>query len=153
LKYGDENILYQLITDVLPEFMTPIEIAEASFITKKLYFAARENIDKYKFEVNAYMNNHIPENGIVEFLFSNALEIIENFENEELKSFSDELLTKAIQVDPTHFESTALLGYVKALLGDYPLALEILNRSKAMAIDEEQKEMAENLINAVNQMK
>ncbi|MFT6054711.1 MAG: thioredoxin-related protein [Roseivirga sp.] len=153
LKYGDENILYQLITDVLPEFMTPIEIAEASFITKKLYFAARENIDKYKFEVNAYMNNHIPENGIVEFLFSNALEIIENFENEELKSFSDELLTKAIQVDPTHFESTALLGYVKALLGDYSLALEILNRSKAMAIDEEQKEMAENLINAVNQMK
>lgn len=153
LKYGDEKTLYQLIKDVLPEFIPPFEISEASFITKKLYFGQREDVAKYRFEVNAYMNNHVPSSGMVEFLFSNALEIIENLENDELKSFADELLTEAVVLDPSHFESNALLGYVKALLGDYKLALDILNKTKIIAINEEQTEMANNLINAVNQMK
>uniref|UniRef100_UPI0040487BBE thioredoxin family protein n=1 Tax=Roseivirga sp. TaxID=1964215 RepID=UPI0040487BBE len=59
IKYGEEKLLNQLVKDVIPEFLPEFEIAEASFITKKLYFGQREEVEKYKFEVQAYLNNQV----------------------------------------------------------------------------------------------
>uniref|UniRef100_UPI004048C348 hypothetical protein n=1 Tax=Roseivirga sp. TaxID=1964215 RepID=UPI004048C348 len=81
------------------------------------------------------------------------MEIIENSENEALREFSAELLTNATLEDSTHFEATALLGYVKGLLGEFSVAIETLNKSKMLAQTAEQKEMAENLLAAVEEMR
>uniref|UniRef100_UPI0040482968 thioredoxin family protein n=1 Tax=Roseivirga sp. TaxID=1964215 RepID=UPI0040482968 len=153
IKYGEEKLLNQLVKDVIPEFLPEFEIAEASFITKKLYFGQREEVEKYKFEVQAYLNNQVSAEGRIDFLFNNALEIIENSENEALREFSAELLTNATLEDSTHFEATALLGYVKGLLGEFSVAIETLNKSKMLAQTAEQKEMAENLLAAVEEMR
>lgn len=153
LKYGEEKLIYRLVKDVLPEFLPEFEIAEASFITKKLYFGQREEVAKYKLEVQAYLNNQVLEENRIDFLFNNALEIIENSENEALREFSAELLTNATLDDSTHFEATALLGYVKGLLGEFSVAIETLNKSKTLAQTNEQKEMAENLLAAVEEMR
>lgn len=153
IKYGEEGLLNQLVKDVIPEFLPEFEIAEAAFITKKLYFGQREEVEKYKFEVQAYLNNQVSEENRISFLFNNALEIIENSENEALREFSAELLTNATLEDSTHFEATALLGYVKGLLGEFSIAIETLNKSKTLAQTAEQKEMAENLLAAVEEMR
>lgn len=153
IKYGEEKLLNQLVKDVIPEFLPEFEIAEAAFITKKLYFGQREEVEKYKFELQAYLNNQVSEEGRINFLFNNALEIIENSENQELREFSAELLTDAILIDTKHFEATALLGYVKGLLGEFSVAIETLNKSKTLAQTAEQKEMAENLLAAVEEMR
>ncbi len=153
IKYGDENLLYQLIREVLPEFIPEIEIPEAAFITKKLYFGQRRNYQKYQFEVNSYMNNHVAEDSKVHFLFSNGLEIIEDQEDVAMLQFAANLLTQATAINPTHFEAAALLGYAKGLLGDYDVAIAQIEKAKTIAQNDEQREMADSLILAVQQMK
>lgn len=153
IKYGDENLLYQLIREVIPQFLPEMEIPEAAFITKKIYFGQRENYQKYQFEVNSYMNNHVDEDSKVDFLFSNGLEIIEDEEDISMLQFAANLLTQAAAIDPTHFEAAALLGYAKGLLGDYDAAIEQLEKAKTIAQSDEQREMADSLILAVQQMK
>ncbi len=153
IKYGDENLLYQLVREVLPEFLPEVEIAEAAFITKKLYFGERKAYQKYQFEVNSYLNNQVTEDSRVDFLFSSGLEIIEDQEDVAMLQFAANLLTQAAALDPTHFEAAALLGYSKGLLGDYDVAIEQLEKAKTLAKNDEQREMADSLILAVQQMK
>ncbi|MGW8123070.1 thioredoxin family protein [Roseivirga echinicomitans] len=153
IKYGDENLLYQLIREVIPKFLPESGVAEAAFITKKIYFGERESFQKYEFEVNSYLNNHVAEDEKVEFLFSNGLEIIEEQEATPMLEFSVKLLSLATVLDPSHFEAAALLGYAKGLLGDYDLGIEQLKKAKTLATSDEQKEMVDGLLLAVRQMK
>ena len=99
------------------------------------------------------MNNHVDEDSKVDFLFSNGLEIIEDEEDISMLQFAANLLTQAAAIDPTHFEAAALLGYAKGLLGDYDAAIEQLEKAKTIAQSDEQREMADSLILAVQQMK
>ena len=48
IKYGDENFLYQLVREVIPEFLDVPQVAEAAYVTKKIYFAQREDFTNYQ---------------------------------------------------------------------------------------------------------
>ena len=153
IKYGDENLLYQIVREVVPKFLDAPQVAEAAYVTKKIYFAQREDFTNYQLTINSFLNNQVPIDGKVEFLFSVGLETIEAFQTPEMLQYAADLLTQATTLDTTHFESAALLGYSKGLLGDYDWAIAQIEKSKLLAKDEEQKDMAESLIMALKQMK
>lgn len=153
VKYGNEELLHRLIKEVLPEFLPQFEIPEAAFITKKIYYRERKDNDKYQFAVKTYLNNQVTDDSRVDFLFNNALEIIEGEDDEGMMQFATNLLTQAVALEPSHFESTSLLGYSKALLGEFDEGIKHLEKAKTLAKDEEQKSMANGLLEAVKAMK
>ncbi len=153
IKYGDEHLLQQLVVQILPEFLAPYEIAEAAYITKKLYYGQRREYDKYTFEVNTYLNNHVTDDGKEQFLFETALEIIDGLDGDTMHKFAAELLVQAVSINDKSFAATSLLGYTNGLLGNYKPAVEQLERAKTLASDDEEREMASGLLEAVNQMK
>lgn len=152
IKYGDQNLLAQLANETLPLFVENAELPSAQYVTRSVYYAQRQQFDQYKLEVNSYMNNHLATDQKPDFIISTAVEIIESFPEEELISFSKQLLTESINIDATRFESHALLGYTSALLGNFVKANESLNQAKNLAKTDEQKAFVDNLKEAVRQM-
>lgn len=153
IKYNDSDLMQRLISEVLIEFLEPSEIGEAAFITKKLFYGERKQYDKYKFEVNTFVNNQVSRKDRSEVLFQNAMEIMETMDENSMYLFAIDLLSKSIELNENYFEATALLGYANALLQNYTKADEILIKAKSIAKDKEQNEMAENIIQAIKLMK
>lgn len=153
IKYGDESLLEKLVVQVLPEFLEPYDIAEAAYVTKKLYYGQRMEYDKYTFAVNTYLNNHVTDNGKEQFLFETALEIIDGMEGDTMHQFAAELLVQAVAINDKSFAATSLLGYTNGLLGNYKPAIAQLEKAKTLAADDEERDMASGLLDAVNQMK
>ncbi|GAB5527775.1 MAG: hypothetical protein Roseis2KO_56470 [Roseivirga sp.] len=153
IKYGDESLLEKLVVQVLPEFLAPYDIAEAAYITKKLYYGQRMEYDKFTFAVNAYLNNHVTDNSKEQFLFETALEIIDGMEGDTMHQFAAELLVQAVAINDKSFAATSLLGYTNGLLGNYKPAIAQLEKAKTLAADDEERDMVSGLLDAVNQMK
>ena len=153
IKYGDEDLLNQLVTEVLPEFLEGFDIAEGAYVTKKLYYGQRQEYDQYQFTVRQYLNNNVKDFERESYLFSNALEAIENVEGDALHKFAADLLTELVGLNDKHFEGTTLLGYTSGLLGDYKKAESQLGQAKALAENDEQRQMVSDLLDAVNMMK
>lgn len=153
IKYGDEGLLQDLVVKVLPEFLAPYDIAEAAYITKKLYYGQRMEYDKYSFEVNSYLNNHVTDDLKEQFLFETALEIIDGLEGDTMHEFAAGLLVQAVTINDKSFAATSLLGYTNGLLGNFKPAIEQLEKAKTLAADDEERDMASGLLEAVNQMK
>ena len=153
IKYDDNDLLQKLVDDILPEFLEKSEIAEAAYITRKLYYRERREFDNYKTEVRTFISNQGKEKNKAELLFQSAMEIIESFEINVMYSFATELLAESIGIDDKYFEATALLGYTNGMLENYKEADKNLAKAKSLASDNEEKEMVENLIEAIEQMK
>lgn len=153
IKYGDEKLLNQLVTEVLPEFLEGYDLAEGAYVTKKLYYGQRQEFDKYQFAVRQYLNNNVEDFEKENYLFSNALEAIESHEGDALHQFASDLLTELIALNDKHFEGTTLLGYASALLGDFTKAETHLEKAKDLAGTDEQRGMVDNLKDAVSMMK
>jgi len=153
IKYGDEKLLNQLVTKVLPEFLSGFDLAEAAYITKKLYHGEREEYDKYVFSVRQYMTNNVEAFEKESFLFANALEVIERFDGEIMLKFASELLSELVVENEKHFEGTALLGYTSGLLGNFNVADTQLEKAIGLASNDEERGMIANLKDAVSMMK
>ena len=153
IKYNDTELLQRLITEILPEFLDKSEIGEAAFITKKLFYRERKQYEKYKFEVNTYVNNQVNKEDKPEALFQNAMEVIETMDENTMYGFASDLLSESIKLNENYFEATALLGYTNGILKNYKKADEILTKAKSLATDDEEKEMVDNIIQAIKQMK
>ncbi len=152
IKYEDAALLERLVIEILPKFLEAYEVPEAAFITKKLYYRERAELEKYEFEVKAYLNNHVEEKDQPAFLFQNALEIIETFEEQPMYTFAAELLNQSLVIDNKNFEATALLGYTTGLLGNYKSAQDLLSKAKDLSSGDDEKEMVDNLIEAIDMM-
>lgn len=153
IKYNDTDLLQRLITEILGEFLDKSEIGEAAFVTKKLFFSERKQYDKYKFEVNTFVNNQVSRKDRSEVLFQNAMEIIETIDENTMYIFATDLLTKSIELNEDYFEATALLGYANGLLKNYNKADEILIKAKSLAANDEENEMVDSIIEAIKLMK
>lgn len=153
IKYGDDKLLMELVVKVLPEFLEAYDVAEAAYITKKLYYGQRQEYDKYSFEVNTYLNNHVTDQAKEQFLFETALEIIDGLEGDTMHQFAAELLVQAVAMNDKSFSSTSLLGYTNGLLGNFKVAVAQLEKAQTLAADDEERDMASGLLQAVNQMK
>jgi thioredoxin-related protein len=153
IKYNDTDLLQRLITEILPEFLDKSEVGEAAFITKKLFYRERQQYDEYKFEVNTFVNNQVSRKDKPEALFQNAMEIIETINKTSMYIFASDLLTESIEMNEDYFEATALLGYANGVLKNYKEADEILIKAKSLAADDDEKEMVDNIIQAIKQMK
>ncbi len=152
IKYGDKELLKRLVDETLPLFVEKAELPAAQYVTRSVFLAQREEFDEYKLEVNSYMNNHLASDQKPDFIMSTAVEIIENFPNDELISFANQMLFNSIGIDASRFESHALYGYTSALMGSFVKANESLNKAKSLAKTDEQKTFVENLKEAVKQM-
>lgn len=153
IKYGNEDLLRSLVTQVLPEFLEPYDIGQAAYVTKKLYYGQRQEYDKYTFEVNTYMNNQVSDKAKEQFLFETALEIIDGLEGDTMYQFAAELLVQAVAINEASFSAISLLGYTNGLLGNFKAGVTQLEKAKTLAADDEERDMASGLLDAVNQMK
>ena len=152
IKYGDKNLMSRLTQEVLPQFVPEDELPMAQYITESIYYLQREELDNYKLTVNSFMNNHLSTDEKPDFIISTTVEIIENYDFEELISFSETLLSQAIDIDEKRFETHALFGYIKGLQANYKQANKSLDKAKALALTEEQKAFVDNLKEAVKMM-
>ena len=153
IKYGDRNLLNELVTKVLPEFLSGFDQAEGAYATKKLFFGQRQEYDEYKLVVRQYLNNNVADSEKETFLFSNALELVERYQAKSMYEFAAELLTQLVGTNGQHFEGTALLGYTNGLLGKYQAAESQLEKAQNLAHDDEERNMVANLKEAVSTMK
>ncbi len=153
IRYGKKDLLERLVLEVLPEFLESNEIAEAAYITKKLYYRERQEFESYRFEVEAYKNNHLKREDQPAYLFENAMEIIETTEDKTMYEFAATLLKESLEIRAESFEATALLGYVNGLLGNFKSAEDLLSKAKGLSSNSDEKGMVDNLIEAIDIMK
>ena len=153
IRYGDLEVLQKLTQEVLPMFVPKAELPSAQYVTESVYYAQREEFDNYKLAVNAYMNNHLSKNQKPDFIISTVVEIIENYQNEDLIAFAHRLLNQSIQIDEERFESFALLGYINGLMSEFSKAEANFKQSLNLAKGNEQRGFVNNLKEAVNMMK
>jgi thiol-disulfide isomerase/thioredoxin len=99
IRYGDLNIVNQLIIDVIPEFVPVQDQAQLAYITKSIYYGQREEFDNYILENNAYINNHLMREEKRDWLIQEALEVINSFESEQMYEHALELLQQSISID------------------------------------------------------
>jgi hypothetical protein len=150
IRYGDAELLNRLITNIIPEFVPFAEQAEAAFITKTLYYGQREDFDNYVIESNAYLNNHVLPEDRKNFMFSQAIEILNTYESERLYKYSLELLEQCRKLDKENFEIATLLVYTHALLGNKKEADEQLKLAEGLADNDEKTAIVADLKQVVN---
>lgn len=153
IKYGDHELMQNLITGVLPLFIDNDQLPTAIYSTRAVYYGQRGEFDKYKIEVNTYMNNHLSRDSKAEFALSTTYDIIENYATEEMVNFSTQLLQQALIIDEKSFELNSILGYAKGLVGDYKAADKYLEIAKSIAKGEEEQEIIQSLFDAIQMMK
>ena len=152
IRYGDEPLLNQLVSEVLPGFLEPYDLPEAALATKKIYYGQREEWDEFTFVVKSYLNNSVPNNGREQFLFDNALEIVDAYQAESMREFAAEMLAEAVGINEKNFEATSLLGYTNGLLGNFQSAKAQLTKARELANDDEERGMVDSLMEAVELM-
>ena len=150
IRYGDAELLNRLITNIIPEFVPFAEQAEAAFITKTLYYGQREDFDNYVIESNAYLNNHVLPEDRKNFMFSQAIEILNTYESERLYKYALELLEECRKLDKDNFEIATLLVYTHALLGNKNEANEQLKLAEGLADNDEKTAIVADLKQVVN---
>lgn len=153
IKYGDESLMDELINRVLTEFIENDQLPAARYSTRSVYFGQRGELDKYKMEVNTYMNNHLSRDMKPQFALSTTYDIIENYASEEMIVFSTQLLRQALEINEKNFELNSIIGYAKGLIGDYKAAGKYLEIAKTLAKGEEEEEIVRTLFDAVKMMK
>lgn len=153
IKYGDLNVVDQLIKEVMPEFVEIPQQAEMAYVTKSIYYGQREDFANYILENNAYINNHLIQEEKPEWLVQEALEVINNFEAKEMYEHALDLLLQSITLDKNSFEAHALAGYTYGLLEDFKNANAYLDQAQEFAgSNEEQQEIIGGLKEAVEAM-
>lgn len=153
IKYGDDKLLDDVVNKVLPEFVENDQLPTARYTTKSVYYAQRAEFDNYKIEVNAYMNNHLSRDSKADFALSTTYEIIEDYASDEMILFSTQLLQQALEIDEKNFELNSIFGYTKGLLGDFKAADKYLKIASILAKDEEEREIIQSLLDAVQVMR
>ncbi len=153
IKYGDEALLQKLVSHVLKEFIDFDQLPQAKYTTKALYYGQRGELDKYKMEVNTYMNNHLAREDKPDFALSTTYDIIENYPSEEMFKFSSTLLDVALDIDDKSFELNSIMGYTKGLMGDYKRADSFLQKAKSLAKGEEELEILDSFFEAIKMMR
>ncbi|MHA7101591.1 thioredoxin family protein [Roseivirga pacifica] len=150
IKYGDETLLNRIVIELIPEFVPETEQAEAAYITKTLYYGQREDFDNYVIESNAYLNNHVLPEDKKNFMFSQAVEILNNYESKRLYEHAVELLKQCRRMDKDNFEVASLLVYTYALLGDKKQANESLLLAEDLADSDEKSAIVADLKQVVS---
>lgn len=153
IKYGDSDLLTQLVKEVLPEFIDNDQLPKARYTTKAIYFAQRAEFDDYKMEVNAFMNNHLAKVEKADFALSTTYDIIENYPSDDMYQFTTSLLNQALNIDEENFELNSIMGYAKGLIGDYKAANSYLEKAKTVASGPEELELLDSLLEAVKMMR
>lgn len=153
IKYGDNDLLNRLVTEVLPEFLEPFDLAEGAFATRKLYYGSRKEFSEYALTVRSFLNNNVAPTNRETFLFTNSLEAVNDYEGDTMYQLAAELLQEAVSLNNKNFEATSLLGYTNALLGNFKPALEQLKKARELATDDEERGMVDSLLEAVELMK
>ncbi|WP_268124187.1 thioredoxin family protein [Roseivirga pacifica] len=150
IKYGDETLLNRIVIELIPEFVPETEQAEAAYITKTLYYGQREDFDNYVIESNAYLNNHVLPEDKKNFMFSQAVEILNNYESKRLYEHAVDLLKQCRRMDKDNFEVASLLVYTYALLGDKKQANESLLLAEDLADSDEKSAIVADLKQVVS---
>lgn len=150
IKYGDETLLNRIVIELIPEFVPETEQAEAAYITKTLYYGQREDFDNYVIESNAYLNNHVLPEDKKNFMFSQAVEILNNYESKKLYEHAVDLLKQCRRMDKDNFEVVSLLVYTYALLGDKKQANESLLLAEDLADSDEKSAIVADLKQVVS---
>lgn len=153
IKYGDEALLNQLVSDVLKQFLANDQLPRARYTTRALYYGQRGDFDKYKLEVNSYMNNHLARVEKPDFALSTTYDIIENYPSEDMFKFSSTLLQTALEIDSENFELNSIMGYTKGLMGNYKSANSFLEKAKNLADGDEELEILDSLKEAIKMMR
>lgn len=153
IKYGDADLLTQLVLEVLPEFIDNDQLPKARYTTKAVYFAQRAEFDSYKMEVNSFMNNHLARVEKADFALSTTYDIIENYPSDDMYQFTTSLLKQALNIDEENFELNSIMGYAKGLIGDYKAANNYLEKAKTVASGPEELELLDSLLEAVKMMR
>ena len=153
MKYGDTELMERIVSEVLPELIEKDVMPRAIYTTRSVFYAQREEFEKYHMEVNTYLNNHLSNESKVSFILSTSYEVLENYSLEENLAFLDKLLNLGLSIDEKSFEVTSLLGYVMALRENYAKANELLDTASSLATEDEEKEMVASLREAVDYLR
>ena len=153
IKYGNEELLNSLVTEVLKEFLQPYDIPQAAYVTKKLYYGERKEYSAFILEVNTYLNNQVSHKSKEQFLLETSVDILDTMEGDTMYQFAAELLAQAVGINEKNFPANALLGYANGLMGNFKVAIDQLENAKTLTTDAEELEMANGLLEAVNLMK
>ena len=153
IRYGDQKLLNKVLVEILPAFTETSDIPEAVFVTKTLYFSQREEWAEYRLAANTFLNNHVMNEERESSLFRIALAVVEETGNHEMIAYAADLLEQALTINDQNFETLTLAAYTDGLQGRFEEAEEKLRRSKALASDEEDHDMLNNIKEAISLLK
>lgn len=153
IRYGDKELLNRIVTETLPEFVEEVTLPEAAHVTKKVFAGQREEWTDYQLEINSYLNNHVLRSEREQFLFSNALEIVDSYSSDEMIGFAAELLDQLLEMNENHFEGLTLSAYTDGLKGDFEACDKKLEKAEELATNSDKKEMLEGLKEAISVLK
>mgnify|MGYP005848687307 CR=1 FL=1 len=138
IKYGDEELLETVIRDILPYMVEKGDLPKATYSTNAVYFGHRENFEAFELNVDEYMNNHLATSDRPDFIISVAVEILENYQSQEMYKKATHWLKTAIDIDNKRFESHALRGYIEGLLGNRQTSNDHFTKAKSLTKNGEQ---------------
>ena len=149
IRYGDKELLDRIIAELLPELVGNDAMPRAIFTTRSIYYAQREEFEKYHIEVNTFLNNHLSREAQIPFILSTSYEVLENYPLDNNLRFLDQILNRGLENDRENFEITSLLGYVKGLQENFKMATELLDSAEKLATNDEEKDMVNSLREAL----
>ena len=145
----NEQHVKSVVQEVLPLYINEeAELPQAKYVTWKLYYANLADVENYVATVEREYEEIGKNNE--EFWYAQAYEIIEQYNN--MGDFIEVAITwidKSLKINED-YESYALYAYALGMKGDFEQAREKATKAKSMARDSEQKDMADELIQMID---
>ena len=139
-----------VIQDVLPIYIEDLsELPQAKFVTKKLYYGNIQDAQGYENVVNNYYKDFGKDEA--DFWYNQVYEIVEDFNSvTSLMDLSISWLDDILEKEED-YETYALYAYAQGIRGDYNDAKNKAEKAKSLARDDEQIEMANDLLEMISE--
>lgn len=132
IRYGDEDLLSKIISEILPEMVEKGDLPKAIYSTKGVFHGQREDFSAFEMNVNTYMNNHLASSDHPDFIISVVVDILESYPKQVMYEKAINWLKIGLERDNNRFESHALKGYLEGLLGNVEASKAHFTKAKSL---------------------
>ncbi|MBT32913.1 MAG: hypothetical protein CMO01_24920 [Thalassobius sp.] len=147
---NDINKLSVVTEEVLPIYIeNSSELPQAKFVTEKLYYGNVQDAEGYAAVVQKYYAS--TGKNEEDFWYNQSYEIVEDFATvSSLIDLSITWLDNLVKSEED-YETYALYAYTQGIKGDYEDAKLKAEKAKSLARNEEQKQMADDLLEMISE--
>ena len=150
LTQQDESYLKAVLNEVLPIYLQDLgEMAEATFITRKIYYGHAAEAETYNQLVEDYYAKAGQTNP--DYWYNEAFEVIEEYNEGTMLSLVFPWLDRYLESKPQDFDGLTLYSYALGMSGNFDGAKEKAEAALAVAETEDQKAMARDMLDMVAQ--